>query len=186
VGLRAAWSFAIILGFVACGDRRVCVAPRPIHTLDSDEIVRRRELVDAFSRNRVRTIELDALGCFGSCPRYVARFFADGHATFHDTRPECDEQASAHIVFDRIAEAARIGGAEALLPKYNFATQDVFAARIMIVTATKTYVSEGPDRMQWGPEFLATFTRLDQIVRDTTWTPSISLENCAIAPIRRL
>ena len=170
---------ALTISSLGCA-RQLSVSRAASLAKDPAEVQRRKELIDAFLQNRVRFIEVDALGCYGSCSQYVARFSADGHATFHDLQPACDETAVASVDFAHVVEAARTGGAEELLRRYEIVAVDGFAARITISTPSKTYISDGPDRTSWGRPFVTTFTRLDQIVRDTNWRPRIALENCAI------
>ncbi len=186
VWFRLACLVALTLSSSSCARQLASFSRAPILASDPVDIERRKELIDAFHRDRVRSIELDALGCYGSCPRYTARFSVDGRATLHDVRSECERTAVASIDFAHVVEAARIGGAEYLRPKYDFATVDVTAARITIRTRSKTYVSDGPDRTRWGPEFVTTFTRLDQMVRDINWRPRIALENCGAVARPRL
>ncbi len=179
MSFRRCLTLLIALCLTACAEQRPCLAPSALHTDDDDAGERRKALVDAFARNALRSITLEALGCYGTCPSYVVRFFADGHMTFEDKRIGCRETATAYLPFARVTEAARFAGAVFLRRRYDVRAIDTFGARITLTTTKNTFVSDGPDVQGWDPRFLATYSRLDQIVRDTTWSPRISVESCA-------
>ncbi len=140
---------------------------------------RQRSIEMALRSGAPRSIALDMRGCFGWCPVYTATFAASGIATILDRGPHCRETAKAEVPFARVLEAARQAGAARLRPYYPIRSQDTVAARITLVTHDSTYVSDAPDASSWGTAFVATQSRLDQIVRDTAWMPRIDLKACA-------
>jgi len=151
-------------------------------SIESSNIVsrdRRRSLSDSFRRGDLHAVALESLGCYGSCPRYVASFAANGIATIHRLGRRCAITARAIVPFHEVLEAASMAGAERLRPYYAIRAEDTFGARITFVTLTNVFVSYAPDRTSWGPEFLATESRLDQIVRDVHWAPALNLRRCA-------
>jgi hypothetical protein len=140
-------------------------------------------LMHSFQRSAFSSIRLESRGCYGWCPVYSVAFASDGIATIRDRGPRCDETAKAGVPFREVLDAASLGGAGRLRPYYPVEAQDTFSASIILVTPKKIFVSEGPDRTSWGSEFLATQSRLDQIVRDAVWTPKIDLRRCAGGPL---
>lgn len=147
-----------------------------------DETSRWSALADAFRRGGLRTIALEARGCYGFCPTYLVTFASDGNATIHARGRNCDVHARAVVPFRRVVEAARSAGAAMLRPSYPARAVDTFGARITLATAHQVFVSDGPDSTSWGPEFLATESRLDQIVRDTNWFPPLDIPRCSGVP----
>jgi hypothetical protein len=139
----------------------------------------------ALLQHTMRSITLEMLGCYGWCPSYSVTFRSNGIATIHDHGPRCDVRAKANVRFERVLEAALYAGASRIRPYYPIKAVDSLAARITFVEEQGTYVSNGPDRNSWAPEFLATQSRLDQIVRDTQWVPRIDLQTCAGRPKSR-
>ena len=144
-----------------------------------------RAIQAALLQHTMRSITQEMLGCYGWCPSYSVTFWSNGLATIHDHGPRCDLRARANVPFDRVLQAALYAGASRIRPYYPIKAVDSLAARITFVDEQGTYVSNGPDRNSWGPEFLATQSRLDQIVRDVRWTPHINLEACAGRPNSR-
>jgi len=141
-----------------------------------------RVLADAFRRGSFRAISLEARGCYGWCPIYLATFNSNGTATLHARGPRCDMRAKAIVRFRRVLDAVRSGHAATLRPAYPIQAVDTFGARITLTTAHQVFISDGPDSTSWGPEFLATESRLDQIVRDTKWSPPLDIPRCSGAP----
>jgi hypothetical protein len=124
---------------------------------------------------RVRLVDLEMLGCFGHCPRYRVTFKHDGGAIFTGAR--CS--ARAHVPFGRVLHA--INEAVGMRPSYGDRANDEFGARVRIVTAHETIESIGINQATWGPQFLITWARLDQLVRDTNWTPALTSQACVDA-----
>ena len=141
-----------------------------------------RALSDAFQRYGFRSIGLEYAGCYGWCPAYAVTFASTGIATIRDRGPRCDVRAKAIVPFRRVLEAAASAGAARLQPFYPIRAVDTLGARITLVIAGRVFVSDGPDQTSWGSEFVATQSRLDQIVRDANWTPSLDLRRCAGSP----
>jgi hypothetical protein len=141
-----------------------------------------KEAIDDFRSGTLRAIGLEARGCYGWCPIYLVTFASDGNATIHARGPHCDVHAKAVVPFRRVLEAAGSAGAAALRPTYPIKAVDTFGARITLATAHQVFVSDGPDSTGWSPEFLATESRLDQIVRDTNWSPPLDIPRCSGVP----
>jgi len=142
---------------------------------------RRRAIESSLRRHTLRSITLEMLGCFGWCPSYTSTFNSNGVAAIQDHGPHCNVSGRTHVPFDQVLQAASLAGAW-LRPYYPIKAVDTLGARITFVTQHGAYVSEAPDRSSWGPEFLATQSRLDQIVRDVRWMPRIDLQRCAGGP----
>lgn len=139
---------------------------------------RARTIEEALKRGLLTSTRLETLGCFGSCPTYVATFTRHG-ATIVDKGPNCNVKAHAFVGIRRVEVALREGGASQLLPVYPPKWIDTPGARITLVINGRTYESEGRDVMSWQRPFATSVARLDQIVRDTDWTPAIDLTGCA-------
>jgi len=140
-----------------------------------------RAIQTSMRHRTMRSITLEMLGCYGWCPSYTATFSSNGAATIQDHGPHCNVSGRTHVPFDQVLQAASLAGAW-LRPYYPIKAVDTLGARITFVTQHGAYVSEAPDRSSWGPEFLATQSRLDQIVRDVRWMPRIDLQRCAGGP----
>lgn len=128
---------------------------------------------------QLQIVSLEMLGCYGRCAKYSVRFSAAGTADLREQGPNCWSRAHAKLPFDLIADVAKYSSAERMLPAYPSKFTDQPMARITIVSASGTYVSNGPDETTWGSAFAAMQGRLDQIVRMVKWTPSLQHKLCA-------
>jgi hypothetical protein len=137
----------------------------------------------ALRENSLRSIQLEMTACMGTCPAYTVIFSSDGTAKIRDRGPGCDTSARASVPFHRVRDAA--GAGAWLLPYYPRKWTDTPGASITYAAARFQYVSYAPDEMEWTSRFRGVASRLDQIVRDTQWTPPIDLARCArLSPIR--
>jgi len=124
----------------------------------------------------LQSVTLETLGCFGACPHYRVEFFSNGRASI-DLGPGVCE-ASATVPFGHIVYAVR--RAPWLLPDYpTGGVSDGFGARISLqMSDGATYISAGLSEYTWDRVFGSTESRLDQIVRDTRWSPPIDRMPC--------
>jgi hypothetical protein len=142
------------------------------------ELPRESDIMGSLRDARMRFIKLEMLGCFGTCPRYDVTFRSDGTALLRLHDLTCEKTAKARVPFERVIDAASRAGSASLRPVYRMRAVDTEGARITLATRGKTYVSDGPDRTTWGPEFLAAVSRFDQLVRDATWVPRLDIDRC--------
>lgn len=114
-------------------------------------------------------------GCFGCCPAYEVWFAPSGTATYDAPRTSLSRaiHAAAPIPSARVRAALARSGAIGLEPYYPIRAVDTMGASVDIVVGGRRYTSEGPDSSTWSPEFRSTITRLDQLVVDTHWTPTL-------------
>jgi hypothetical protein len=126
-------------------------------------------IADAIAHRTLRSVTLELLGCYGTCPHYTASFTSGGHALLHDLRATCNRVSTAGVPFASIIAAAAASNAQYLQPFYPRMVTDVLGARITLATPHASYVSFGPDRTRWDDTFSEFERRLDDIVRATTW-----------------
>ena len=147
----------------------------------SAALPRTRDIDSSLRAGTLRYVQLDMLGCYGSCAAYRARFNANGTASLHLIRacPGSARDATASIPFHRaIASASELAH---LRDTYEIRTIDTLHARVIIATQRQVYVSDGPDSTTWGRNFSSLVARWDQLVRDTAWNPAVSFD----CPLRK-
>jgi len=142
------------------------------------ELPRWNDIGGALRQHRMRFIKLEMLGCFGTCPAYDVTFRSNGRALLHLRGFNCEKSANAVLTFRRVTDAAYRAGSAYLRPVYPIRAVDTEGARITLGTHDQTFVSEGPDSTTWGPAFLASVSRFDQLVRDATWVPPLDVDHC--------
>jgi len=142
------------------------------------ELPRENDIMGSLREARMRFIKLEMLGCFGTCPRYDVTFRSNGMALLHLHDFKCERTAKARVPFERVADAASRAASAFLRPVYRMRAVDTEGARITLATRDQIYVSDGPDRTTWGPEFLAAVSRFDQLVRDAMWVPRLDHDRC--------
>jgi hypothetical protein len=148
-----------------------CPTPR------APELERRARAIESAMRGRLlQSVTLETLGCFGTCPPYRVEFFSNGRASIDLGPGLC--KASATVPFGHIAYAVRL--APGLLPDYpTGGVIDGFGARISLqMSDGTTSISAGLSESSWDRAFAITESRLDQIVRDTRWSPPIDRRPC--------
>ncbi len=126
----------------------------------------------ALARRTMRYVVLESATTFGRCPVYTATFHRSNLVTLRERGIGCDRTSTLHGRFARVLEAISDSGGSRMHAYYPVLARHTSQARITLVTPDGTFVSTGPDRTSWGPEFLATESRLDQIVRDLRTPPS--------------
>jgi hypothetical protein len=148
---------------------------RSVNELADGTLFRTRiaRLRTALASRAVRSIELETLPGYGPRGRgYRVRFTDADVATITGA---CD--STAPIAFARVLDASQL--VPWLLPHYTTNTIDASGARITITTADgSSFVSEGAASRDWDDFFRVTEIRLDQIVRDAVWVPSIDGAAC--------
>jgi hypothetical protein len=139
------------------------------------------DVINSLRRGTLRSVRLEMLGCYGSCPNYDVRFRRDGSAAIHFVRPcpGTPANASAHVDFDRVIAPAY--EMQQLRSYYAMRSVDTLGARITITTPHASYASWGPDSMTWGRNFSSLVARWDQLARDTAWNPAVVID----CPLRR-
>ena len=150
------------------------VSVSPASFASRADVRRRASIRTAFEEHRVRAVILENRGCFGTCGVYTATFEANGDATLRVRRP-CTAESHAAIPFEKITRWFA-GIAPWLAASYPIAAEDTLSSRITIVTDDRNFRSDAPDATTWDRHFSVAQARLDQIVRDTSWSPRSCLD----------
>jgi hypothetical protein len=130
-------------------------------------------LQTALQSNTLRSIELQTLPSYGPAGRgYTAVFTNADVATIAGA---CE--AKSRVPFARVLAASV--NLPWLLPQYSTNTIDASGARISVeLLDGSSFSSEGYASNDWDQFFLIMETRLDQIVRDAVWTPTLDSPAC--------
>jgi hypothetical protein len=137
---------------------------------------RHEAIASGLRENTLRFIRLETTPCMGTCIAYSVTFLPNNSARIDARGPHCHVVAGAAIPFSRVRTAS-YGGAN-LLPFYPRKWTDSPGSTITFGTAHKQYASDGTDSMVWTAAFREVRGRLDQIVRDTQWSPPLDFTRC--------
>ncbi len=147
---------------------------------------RQAALRNALDDPELTSITIEKRGCAGDCPTTTTTFTVHGAATIRERNAHCEIHANALIPFRSVVQAASPSEARNLRAVLKTAGTDTLGVRLTFVTPNRVTALEGPNDASWGPDFLATENRLDQIVGAATWTPPLDLQTCTGAGTIRL
>ena len=147
---------------------------------------RQAALRNALDDPELTSITIEKRGCTGDCPATTTTFTVHGAATIRERSAHCEIHANAIVPFRSVLEAASPSEARNLRAVLKTGGADTLGVRLTFVTPNRIVALDGPNDASWGPDFLATENRLDQIVRTATWRPPLDLQTCTGVDANRL
>ncbi len=127
-----------------------------------------RILASAVKSNRVRWLEINRTGCYGSCPIYDARFDLDGNAVIVRLTHQRWSTIRIPVPFESVRHALIASNLDALLPGYPSIAEDTPGATITLGLTDHRFVIRATDAASWDSSMAVLIARLDQIVTDFT------------------
>jgi len=127
----------------------------------------------------MRSVEVQRIGCYGSCPRYDVTFGRDGIARMrYWLFPKASEspvvhEATASVDFSRAVRLIRESQFWTLQPHYPLRWIDTEAAKLVIRYDNFTFTVDAPDSTTRSAALNRIIDRVDQLVEDVQWQPGI-------------